>query len=505
MASSPPGAAVCSTGARRRRCAAAHRRWPPAAAALLAEHLTRAEAWPAALAQWQQAAEQAQRTHAHEVALQHVERALALLPRLPDPEAARLALLQRRLDLLRILVRIPDWAAQAAELLALAERAGAVDAQLAALEAQMSLHVLQSRFAAVEEVGRRALALAAAAGRPAAAARLHHTLGWHLADALGRSREGLAHLETARQLADTAGDRALRYQVLCSLAFARRAEGRCAAALAAAQEALVLAGGRPDAPPQPAGADALRELAEANAYLGRWEEAWRQLRALDELYETLREPWAHGAVLFNLGYYSANMGQFDAAVDAMRRLVVLSEQVGLPADSDYGIWHRAGLARVLLAARAVEEAGALLAGLDTSALQPGRPYLAWARAVAEYHALRGAPADGLARLQPAVAWWRGAASLHDADILLQLALLHHALEQVEPAAAAVEEATAFLAPTDIHRYRVRLCAARWRILGAADDLTAAREVLAAQAAAFTNEGLRRAFLEKVPLHREIAA
>ena len=48
----------------------------------------------------------------------------------------------------------------------------------------------------------------------------------------------------------------------------------------------------------------------------------------------------------------------------MRRLVALSEAVGLPANSDYGIWHRAGLARALLAAGETGEAGELLASLE---------------------------------------------------------------------------------------------------------------------------------------------
>lgn len=184
-------------------------------------------------------------------------------------------------------------------------------------------------------------------------------------------------------MAQAAGDRALLYQVLCNRAFAQRAEGRCAAARASAQQALALTPYRPGNPPHPAFADALRELGEANAYLGRWEEASRQLRPLLELYRTLDDPWAYGTVLYNYGLYSSNMGQHAEAIDAMRRLVELSEAVGLPADSEYGVWHRAGLVRVLIAAGVVAEAAALLHLLDGAKLTPGHPYLAWAKAAAE--------------------------------------------------------------------------------------------------------------------------
>jgi tetratricopeptide (TPR) repeat protein len=92
----------------------------------------------------------------------------------------------------------------------------------------------------------------------------------------------------------------------------------------------------------------LRELGEANAYLGRWEEARSLLRPLLDLYRTLDDPWAYGTVLYNYGLYSSNMGQHTDAIDAMRKLVELSQAVGLPADSEYDIWHRAGLARVLI-------------------------------------------------------------------------------------------------------------------------------------------------------------
>ena len=209
-------------------------------------------------------------------------------------------------------------------------------------------------------------------------------------------------------------------------------------------------------------------------------------------------------MLFNFGLYSANIGQHEEAIAAMRQLVRLSEQVGLPADSDYGIWHRSGLARTLLAAGQVDEAGALLGGLHTGTLQPGRPYLAWARTAAEYHLALGDPATALAVLQPAVAWWRQSASLHDADVLLQLALAAHAAGLDTVAQRSVAEATTLLETTDIHRYQLRLYAARHRILGDPRDLASARTALAVQAAAFSDPALRHAFEQNVALHREIA-
>lgn len=139
-----------------------------------------------------------------------------------------------------------------------------------------------------------------------------------------RSAEGLAHLEQACRLAEAAGANDVLYEALCNLAFAQRAEGQCQAARASAPRALGLrAGGpRPYAPgeaPQPGIADALRELGEANVYLGRWEEALRLLRPLLNLYQTLDDPWNYGAVLHNYGLYCARVGQRSEAISAMRR------------------------------------------------------------------------------------------------------------------------------------------------------------------------------------------
>jgi tetratricopeptide (TPR) repeat protein len=224
--------------------------------------------------------------------------------------------------------------------------------------------------------------------------------------------------------------------------------------------------------PQPAFADALRELGEANAYLGRWEEALDLLRPLIDLYQTLDDPWNYGAVLHNYGLYCASVGQHDEAIAAMRRLVALSEAVGLPADSDYGIWHRAGLARVLLAAGKVAQAGELLAGLRTDKLKPGRPYLAWVRAAAEYRLAVGDAATSLAIVHPAVDWWRQSASLHDADILLLAGEAALAAGERAGAQAMVAEATARLEGSDMRRYHVRLYALQYAATGDPASLAA---------------------------------
>ena len=435
----------------------------PENGAVLAEHFAAAEEWETAVTYYQQAAAQARDLYAYEVALTQLNRAFTLLSHLPEPDAARVALLRQRLALRRILVQLADWETDADDLLQLTAAVQDNAARLEALEAQISLRVLQSDFALAEATAEQALALARQLGDRLAEARIRQTLGWHLADALGRSREGLVHLQAACDLAREAGETAVLYQALCNLAFAQRAEGQCAAARASAEEALALTPYRPGSPPQPAFADALRELGEANAYLGRWEEAREQLRPLLDLYQTLNDPWAYGAVLFNYGLYSSNMGDHEEAIAALRRLVALSESVGLPADSDYGIWHRAGLVRVLVAAGQLAAAGELLRGLDTGKLALGRPYLAWARATAEYHLARGEGATALAVIQPAADWWRQAASLHDADILLLLAQAKWAVGDREEAAAAVNEAAAVFEQTDIIRFHLRLRLARGQI------------------------------------------
>jgi tetratricopeptide (TPR) repeat protein len=445
----------------RRRAGETLARLQPENGAALAEHFAAAEEWETAVTYYQQAAAQARDLYAYEVALTQLNRAFALLPHLPQPATiTQVALLRQRLALRRILVQLAEWAADAADLLRLAAAVEDNAARLEALEAQISLRVLQSDFAQAEATAEQALALAQQLGDRLAEARIRQTLGWHLADALGRSREGLVHLRAACNLAREVGATAVLYQALCNLAFAQRAEGQCAAARASAAEALALTPYQPGRPPQPAFADALRELGEANAYLGRWEEAREQLRPLLDLYQSLNDPWAYGAVLFNYGLYSSNMGEHEEAIAALRRLVALSESVGLPADSDYGIWHRAGLARVLVAAGQLAAAGELLRGLETGKLTLGRPYLAWARATAEYHLAQGEGAAALAVLQPAVDWWRQAASPHDADILLLLAQAKWAMGNREGATADANEAAAIIEQTDIARFHERLRLAR---------------------------------------------
>lgn len=471
--------------------------------ALVAPHFVRAGLGEEALSAYQQAAAQASALYAYGVALTNLEAACGLLPQIKQPTTRHLTLLRQRLALHRTLLHLDAWASDAAQVLAMADELGDSGARLEALEAQMSLAVLQGRAEQVDVTATEALALATKTGDQVAAARLHQTLGWHLADTLGRSREGLTHLQTACQLAEAAQATSVLYQALCHCAFAQRAEGQGKAALASAQRALALTRYQPHCPPHPAWADALRELGEASAYLAHWEAARTYLRPLLDLYRTLDDPWAYGALLYNYGLYSSNMGQHSDAIDAMRQLVVLSERVGLPADSEYGIWHRAGLARVLIAAGEHGEAGAVLRHLHTTGLSSGRPYLAWARAWAEYDLATGAASEALAILTPAVAWWREHASPHDADILILLAQVALASGDRTLAEAALTEATAHLAKTDLERYSLRLLIVRHQISGNVRDRDAARLALERQAARFTDSALREAFANEVALHRKI--
>lgn len=208
-----------------RRAAEALQRLRPTDAATLAQHFAAAEQWETAITYEQQAAAQARDQYAFGVALTHLERAFAMLAHVAQPMTLKIQPLRQRLALRRILVQIPAWQADIDELLRLADLMQDDHARLDALEAQISLHVLQSELPAVEEGATQALALAARLGDLRAAARIHQTFGWHLADALGRSREGLTHLEIACRLAHEAGDRQTHYQALCNLAFAQRAEG----------------------------------------------------------------------------------------------------------------------------------------------------------------------------------------------------------------------------------------------------------------------------------------
>lgn len=464
--------------------------------AVLAQHYVEAGAWQLAIANLQQAAADSTQATAYETALSLVERALDLLPHLAQPNPTRLALLRQRLALQRVLVRLPGWQSDALEVLRLAGSTHDHAARLEALEAQISLFVLLSDFGQAETTAGQALALAQQTRHRVAEARIRQTLGWHLADALGRSAEGLAQLEAACWLAEGEGATDVLYQALCNLAFAQRAEGRCEAARASALRALALTAYQPGDPLQPVFADALRELGEANAYLGRWQEALDLLRPLLNLYQTLDDPWAYGAVLHNYGLYCASVGQHGEAIAAMRRLVALSEAVGLPAYSDYGIWHRAGLARALLAAGEVEEAGVVLASLDTGKLAAGRPWLAWVRAAAEHRLAIGDAAGALALVQPAADWWRRSASLHDVDVLLLGAEAALAAGNQAVAQSAVTEAEVRLASSDMRRYHLRLRAARYAVTGEPAALAAFEEELARQAEGFGDPKLQATFVER---------
>jgi hypothetical protein len=460
----------------------------------LAHHFAEAAAWELGISYYQQAAAQATQASAHETALELIQRAFDLLSQLPHPEPIRLGLLRQRLLLQRVLVRLDGWESDANEVLRLAAREQDDDARLDALQAQISLHVLQSDFSHIEVTAAQALALAQQIGNQVAEASIRQTLGWHLTDALARSTEGLAHLQEACRLAKAAGAENVLYQALCNLAFAQRAEGQCQAARDSALQALALTAYQPGAAPQPGFADAQRELGEANAYLGRWQEALSLLRPLLDLYQTLNDPWNYGAVLHNYGLYCASIGLHPEAVTVMRRLVALSEAVGLPADSDYGIWHRAGLARALLAAGETVEAGELLATLDTSALKPGRPYLAWVRAAVEYQLATGEAESALTTVQPAVEWWRRSTSLHDVDMLLLLARAALATGDKAQALAAVDEASARLAGSDLVRYLLHLHATRYAVTSNPADLAAFQAELARQADGFKDPEMRAVFI-----------
>lgn len=484
-----------------RRAAGAMSTYQAEQATMIGYHHAQAGEWEAAVTYLQRAAVQARDLFAYETALSLLNQALTLLPTLPQPDNLRLELLRQRLALHHLLVRIPEWQADAADLLN--QAGGNMTIRLEALEAQISLFVLQSDFARVEETAAQALVLAAQTGDRLAEARIRQTWGWHLADVLGRSPEGLVQLQTACRLAEEMGDTAVLYHSLCNLAFVQRAEGQCTAAHASAEAALALTPYQPGSAPHPAFADALRELGEANAYLGRWEEARAQLRPLLGLYETLNDPWAYGSVLYNFGLYSSNMGQHEDAIPALQKLVALSESVGLAADSDYGIWHRAGLVRVLLAAGQVQKAGKLLQSLQTAHLLPGRPYLAWAKAVAEYHLAQGQGAEARAVLHPATDWWRQNASLHDADILLLLAQAEMAVGETRKAETAVTEAAARLQPTDMYRYHLRLHATRWHVTRSPADLITAQAELERQAASFTDLVLRKTFWQHIQRYYQL--
>jgi DNA-binding SARP family transcriptional activator len=468
-----------------------------AAPAVLARHHELGEQLGEAVLQYRRAADEALARYAYREALGHVERALALeLEHGPD----RLPLLTLRHRLLGLLLDIDNWRTA----VAVAEEAARADgdrlALLEALEGRLSLHVLDGDLAAMEEVGRQAVALSFELGDEQAEARLLSTLGWHLSESLGDNRRAVPMLRRAARLASETGDDLTRIAALCTLSSAQRSMGRCKAAHISATRTMAIVATRPRL--YRARAHALAELAETALELGRWQEARDAMRGAVEAYREIDDPWSYGSALFGLVNICGGMGQGAEAIAAGEELVRLSVDVGLAPTSDYGVWHRVSLGRAHLAAGNLEHARQVVAEVTRALPEAVRPRIALRVLLGQLALAQG---DGEAAVEPLAAAfedWRQRAEPRDAVSPLWLAIAAAQAGHLEQARTALDTGEAALATTDMERFDILAAIARHEVTGEGAALNDARAAVARQADRFTDAALRAAF-ERAPLQREV--
>jgi DNA-binding SARP family transcriptional activator/tetratricopeptide (TPR) repeat protein len=470
---------------------------PPAA---LAWHLERAGRAEEAAGEHRWAAEHAMRHAAHAAALEHVEAGLGLLSDKDDP--ARLGLVSLRHRLLRVLMRVDEWRVALDEAASLAERLHDDGTLLEALEGRLSLLALHGDVSGLRSVGDEALRLSRTLLRPASEARLMTVLGWHLSESAGDNREALRMLRRGMRLAREVNDAATELAGTVNLAMALHAMGRCRAALGAIARAMTMVQARPEM--RAARGQALSELGSVSRELARWEEARAALHAALEVYEQLDDPWGHGSVLFDASLVAAAMGLPDEAVVMARRLLALSTSVGLEAGSDYGAWHRAAMARALLAAGQRDEAEAALAGIDPERIQAERPRIAVLTVMGQLHLAREAPGAALGPLGTAVELWRDNPGPQDVACVLWHAVAAARTGDRGQARQSLDLAAGALDATDVARYDALRHLAAYETTGDPRVLDRVEAAIDRQARRFTDPVLRSAFLERVPVHRQLA-
>ena len=482
-----------------RRAAEALRRGR-APAEVVARHLELGGQPEEALAEYRRAAEEALARYAYREALEHVDRALAL----PAAEGgADPALFSLRHRLLGLLLRLDEWRSAMDVAEKAARAAGDSQALLEVTEGRLSLHTLEGDLGEMEEAGRQGLALSQEIGDQRAEARVLAVLGWHVSESLGDNRRALPMLRRAVRLAEQLGDDQTRIGALCSMSSALRSIGRCRAAHIAATRAMAAVELRPSL--HRGRAHTLAELAETALELGRWEEAHAAMREAMAAYRQLDDPWSFGSALFGMVNICGGMGQAGEAVAAAEELVALSTSLGLAASSDYGVWHRVCLGRAWLAAGdaiAAESAIAEVAAIVPEASRP-RTALLLLRGQLALH--RGEVDRALDLFEGGFATWQARPEPRDVAVALWRAIGAARAGRPEAGRGPLTAAERALSGTDMQRHDPLRHFARWTVTGDGHALAEAVSAVERQAARFSDDSLRRAFFEEVPLHRQIAA
>jgi tetratricopeptide (TPR) repeat protein len=470
----------------------------------LAFHFEKAGDWSQAVHYHRLAGERAMRAYAHRAALDHFNRAIALLPSPRDAQADYLPLLCSRQRVFRVVGRqLDDWRADVAEIEQIATVAQESSALLEALEARLRLNVIDSDLIAMRATAERMVALTRNLDDPAQEARLLNTLGYYLADILGQSPEALLYLQRAIKLAEAGQEFSVLIEAKCNQAFALLLSGQGRRAQAAAAQALALAELR--AEQYPARAHALATLGHIAIQFAEWEQAYSILRRAIGLYEELFDNWNVAETSVNLILVASSIGQHQEAIQAGERILAMTEQVGLLPTSDVGIWYRAILTQAYIQAGQLAAAEQLFQSLQMNIplMSESRAALIALTTLGQLRLAQHRPQEAAVLLSKAVHLWIHIPVCTDMACLLWHALAARQAGDLSVAETSLARAEQALAQSDFVRFKVLLHFTRFEVFGAGEDLQVAHQEIQRQATLFSHEKLRADFLAQVALHREI--
>jgi hypothetical protein len=222
-------------------------------------------------------------------------------------------------------------------------------------------------------------------------------------------------------------------------------------------------------------------------------------------YRELEDPWSYGSALFGLVNICAGMGQAGEAVAAADELVGLSVRLGLPATSDYGIWHRVSLGRARLANSDVAGARQALDGVGNAVPEAARPQMALSTLLGQLSLAEDRVYEAVPHLHRAFLLWQSRPEPRDVAGTLWLAVAAARDGEHDLAASALAAGLRSLEGTDMERHDPLAGFASYVVTHNRESLSAARSAVAKQAMRFSDPEQKQSFETAVALHREIAA
>lgn len=460
----------------------------------------RAQRWPAAIAAYQQAGEQALQAYAYTTALDYANRALELYQRLPTDQRLELSLLGLRQRILVFLGQLDVWRADVERLESLALHLGDQHALLEAYESRIVLSSVDSNAPEMASIAEQALALARTLELPAVEARILNTYGFHLiSSAAVQPRNSLPLLEQAVALARSSHDDAVLVASLCSLAFAYRMLGHTSVAQRIAAEALTLTELHPYL--YPARGNVLRVLGEVNISYADWETALSTMNKAIELLEALDDSWLLGVGLFMSTFITTAIGLTEMAQATTQRLRQMIRDSKMPPNSNWAFFAQSVTILVALEAGDFEQAETVVQEvqpwLDQAQQQGAGLYLL--AAIGALEIFRNRPDRALPLLRRGTAMWQQARSA-----FLQPILMHALAAQLcgfaAEAQAMLAEAEAMYDQKELLYADVLLQFTRFWVYGDRLHLQNAYTSIQQQANRFRDPTLRDSFINNVKLH-----